>query len=229
MIFLNPEQSVTDQEILHFMFAVIKYLGTPVRMFSFSRICIFIQAGSVKLCQSEGISREMSRYPVENDSDLILVEIVYKELEVFRRSVTGSRSKIIGHLISPGSIKRMLCNSHKLHMGVSHLLHILGQFHCQFPVVVISVLVLFRRLMSSPGTRMHFVDKHRTLLIIELFAFFHPFLIIPFEVGDIRHDGSIIRTFFRIKSIRIHLQDRIARFCFDGIFVKLAHCKIRNE
>ena len=64
VIILHPHECTSDQEILYFVFTVIKNFGSPVRMLSHSRVRIFIQTGSIKVCQSVCISGEMRRYPV---------------------------------------------------------------------------------------------------------------------------------------------------------------------
>ena len=114
------------RKFLYFCLAVIKDLGSPVRMLSLSRIRILIKAGAVKLSQSEGVSREMCRYPVEDDTNLMFMQIIHKELKILCGTVTGSRCKIAGYLISPGTVKRMLRDTHQFHMGVTHILHVSG-------------------------------------------------------------------------------------------------------
>ena len=165
-------------------------------MLSLSRIRILIKAGAVKLSQSEGVSREMCRYPVEDDTNLMFMQIIHKELKILCGTVTGSRCKIAGYLISPGTVKRMLRDTHQFHMGVTHILHVSGQFHRQLSVVIIAVLVLIGDGVLLPGTRMHLIDKHRILPHIKLTAVLHPFLITPLEVGNIRDHGGIVRPFF---------------------------------
>ena len=112
MTLLNPVKSICDQEVLNLRAAIIVNLSSPVRMFSLSRICMLIYCSSVKIHQTMGILREMCRYPVKNNADLILVEIINHIFEILRCSVSGSRCIISGYLISPGTIKRMLGDSH---------------------------------------------------------------------------------------------------------------------
>ena len=109
---LHPVKGICDQEVLNLRAAIIVNLSSPVRMFSLSRICMLIYCSSVKIHQTMGILREMCRYPVKNNADLILVEIINHIFELLRCSVSGSRCIISGYLISPGTIKRMLGDSH---------------------------------------------------------------------------------------------------------------------
>ena len=63
MIVLHPEQRAPDQKILDLIFAVIKYLRSPIGMLPLPRICILIQTGAVKLRQPMGVARKMSGVP----------------------------------------------------------------------------------------------------------------------------------------------------------------------
>ena len=106
MIFLCPEQYIGDQEILHFRFAVIKNLGSPVGMLAQSRIRMLKNTLSVKSAKPMRIRRKMCRNPVQNHTDFIPMQFIHQIHEIFRISVSGSRRIIPCHLISPGTIKR---------------------------------------------------------------------------------------------------------------------------
>ena len=64
MIMLNPHERTANQEVLHFIFAIIKDLCSPVRMLSHTGIRIFIQTGTVKIRQSMRITGKVCRHPV---------------------------------------------------------------------------------------------------------------------------------------------------------------------
>ena len=101
MIKIDPVKGVRDQKVFYFIFCVIEYLGAPVRMFSLSRISIFIKRFAVKIGQSVGILREMGGNPVENHADALFMHVVDKIHEILWASVAGCGSVIAGHLISP--------------------------------------------------------------------------------------------------------------------------------
>ena len=105
VIMFDPEQCVGDQEVLNFCFTIIEDLGSPVRMFPFLRICIFKGSCAVKVSESVCIAWKMCRYPVKDYANLILMEVIDHICEIFRRTITGGRSIISGHLISPGAVK----------------------------------------------------------------------------------------------------------------------------
>ena len=112
MIMLNPEQCIGDQEILHLRLAVVENLRPPIRMLALSRICIFKCRRSVKVRQPMRILWKMRRYPVQDHTDAIPVQIIDHIGKILRCPVTGSRRIISGYLIPPGSVKRVLRNPH---------------------------------------------------------------------------------------------------------------------
>ena len=64
MEYIDPEQCIGDQIVLHFRSAIIVNKSSPMRMTSLSPVSMLIQACSVKGCQSLFVLREMRRNPV---------------------------------------------------------------------------------------------------------------------------------------------------------------------
>ena len=221
VVFLDPEQRVGDQEILHFILAVIKNFCPPVRMLAFSGVCILICGGSVKVSQPMGVLWEMGWHPVKDHTDLILMHVIYKILEIFRRSVPGRRGIIPCYLVSPGTVIGMFRYAHQLHMGVPHLFDIVCQRMSQLPVVIESVLIPVIDRMFLPGTRMQLIDRHGILLLIEFQAFFHPDGITPFEFGNVIYTGSCTGAVLRIVGIRVRLEEQLALVCGNAEFVQV--------
>ena len=136
VILFCPEQCVCDQEVLDFRTTVIVDQCAPVRMGTFSRIEVLVQAGSVKGSQSKRITRKMCRYPVQNHADALCMHIVHEIHEIFRCAVTTGRCIVSGHLIAPGTVKRVLHNRHQLNMRIAHLFYIVRKHHSQFTIIV---------------------------------------------------------------------------------------------
>ena len=141
MELLDPEQRIRNQKVSDFILPIIKYLGSPVRMLPLLRVGIFISRGTVKVGQSMDISGKMSRNPVQDHANLILMKVIDHPCKIFRRSITGSRCEIARHLISPGAIKRVFRNPHQFNMRVSHVLYILGDLFRKFPVIIESLIL----------------------------------------------------------------------------------------
>lgn len=106
-------------------FPKFKHFCSPVRMFSKSWICIFIRRSSVKISKSMCILREMGRYPVQNDTDLISMQIIDHPCEIFRCSIPGCRCIITSHLI-PQEPSNGAPRPHQLHMCITHFFNIFG-------------------------------------------------------------------------------------------------------
>ena len=148
--FLYPEKCISDQEVFDLRPAVVVNLRSPIRVLSLSRVFMFINSRSVKVCKSVCILREMCRNPVKNNTYLVAMKIIDHIFEIFCCSVAGSRCIITGYLIAPGAIKRVLCNSHKFDMGIAHFLYISSQLMCQFAIIVKSRIILILCFMFLP-------------------------------------------------------------------------------
>ena len=151
MVLLHPVKGVADQEILYFIFAVVKHLGAPIRVFALAGVSVFEQGLSVKISQSMGVLGEMGRNPVQDDADSGAVEIIHKIHEVLWRAVPGGGCKISGYLITPGTVKWMFCDAHQFNMGITHLLHIGRQFMGRLGVCIEPVL--FFPVFLAPRTK----------------------------------------------------------------------------
>ena len=179
MIFFYPKSSRTDEEVFNFTLTVIEYLGAPVRMLALLGIRILIQRLSVKISQSVGIPREVSRNPVQYDTDTVLVKVIHKICKICRSAVTAGRRIVARHLISPGTVIWIFANSHELHMGVAHFLDIFGNCHSKLSVCVEAFILTSR--MSHEGTRMALIDRHRLFVHITGSTLFHPLFVCPLE------------------------------------------------
>ena len=104
MVLFGPEQGIGNQEIGNLRSSVIINQSSPVRMCSLPRIGVFIDAGAVKRCQSIAVSWEMSRYPVQNYADSLLMHIIHEIHKIVRRTVAAGRRIISGYLVAPGSV-----------------------------------------------------------------------------------------------------------------------------
>ena len=100
MELLDPEQCISDQEVLYLALAKIENLRAPVRMLALARIRVFIASRSVEVRQPVGILRKMRRHPVQDDADSVPMQVVDHVREVLRRSKTAGRCIITGHLIA---------------------------------------------------------------------------------------------------------------------------------
>ena len=196
-----------------------------MRMRTLTWIIVLIQAGAVKTAKPKGITRKMSRYPVKDHADPLLMHIIHKIHEILRCAIAGSRCIIPSHLISPGTVERMLHDGKQLDVGIAHLFHIICDHRSQLAIIIEDPVIL--RLFK--GTQMKFVNKHRLVFCRCLFAFLHPAIIAPSKVTQVCDNGCCIWTKLRSIGIRVSLQICKPAFRLDLIFVNRSARKARHK
>ena len=156
-------------------------------MLSASGIGIFIDALPVESSESVCIRRKVGGHPVEDYSDTGFVQLVDQIHKIRGGSVSGCGCIIARHLITPGSVERMLCDSHKLYMGISHLLEIPYDPVRKLPVIVETVLgsvgVLHER------TYMALINCHGFFVPVFFISGAHPLFVFPFKRRQVCGDG----------------------------------------
>ena len=225
MILFCPEKSIGDQEVLHFRSAVIVNQRAPVWMGSLSWIEMLVQACTVKSRKSESITWEVCRYPVENDTNVILMHRIHKIAEVIRRSVTCCRCIIARYLIPPGLVKRMLHHWHQFYMGVAELFDVRSQHRSNLAVVIkfTSIVRFF------PGAKMHFINRDRRFVALCDTTLLHPVLILPGIFSKINHNTRIVRTQLCCIRVWIRFQIRQTALCLDFIFIDVARANTGDK
>ena len=225
MILFGPEKSIGDQEVLHFRSAVIVNQRAPVWMGSLSRVKMLVQTRSIKRRKSEGIAREVCRYPVENNTNVVLVHRIHKIAEVIRRSVSCCRCVIARYLIPPGLVKRMLHHWHQFYMGVAELFHIRSQHRSDLTVVIkFTAIVRF-----FPGAKMHFINRNRRFVALCDTTLLHPVLILPGIFSKINHNTRIVRTQLCCIRVWIRFQIRQTALCLNFIFIDVARANTGDK
>ena len=104
VVLLCPEQCICDQEVCNLRPSVIIDQGTPVRMRSLPRILMLVNTASVEACQTVGITRKMSRYPVQDHADALFMHVIHEIHKIIRRAIPACRRIVAGYLIAPGFI-----------------------------------------------------------------------------------------------------------------------------
>ena len=224
----EPEQGIGYQEVLYFIFAVIEDFGSPFGMLSQTGIGMFKNALTVKFSQAMGISCKMRRYPVQNHADSGLVQFIDQVHKILRCSVTGSRCIVAGHLISPGTVKRMLCNTHQFYMGILHLLQIFYDPVRKLPVIVESFGGTVVRMLHK-RTDMAFIDCHRLFIHVLFVPGFHPLGISPVKACNIGDDRCRTRPVLRIIGKRICFVELSAIPCIDQELIHRSLFHAGNE
>ena len=117
----------------------------------------------------------MSRDPVEDDADAVLVHVIHKILEILRQAVAGGGGVITRDLIAPAAVEGMLGDAHQLDVGVAHVLDVGRQL--MGVAAVIAEAVPRGVLVPLPGTQVALVDTHGHLPRIHFGTGLHPLLV----------------------------------------------------
>ena len=157
------------------------------------------------------------------------MQIVYQILELRRRTIARSGRIIPCHLISPGAVKGMFRNSHQLHMGISHLFHIIRQGMGKLLVRIESLFILLCSRVLHPGTGMHFIDGHSSVSWVMLRPVFHPYAIAPVKIGNIGNAGGRPGPQFRPVAVRIRLVKSLSILRGNIKLIELSHLRIRHK
>ena len=84
MEFFQPEYCAGKQEIPDLVAAIVIDQGAPFEMFTAARVMVFIELGTVEPGQCMCIFWEMSRYPIQEYTDVMLMEIIDKITKIIR-------------------------------------------------------------------------------------------------------------------------------------------------
>ena len=200
VIHIEPEHSGGDQEAGDLISAVVEDIGAPLLVLADPPVLILIAAGAVKAAQTVRVLGEVSRYPVEDNADALLVSAVNKIHQILRLAVTGGSGIVAGHLVAPAAVEGEFGEGHKLDVGVAHLFYIGDQLVRQCAVVVeVAVLIFF------PGAGIDLVDVDRLALVRIILFPLHPFAVVPLVVIDMIGARSVVGTGLAMERIGIGL------------------------
>src|ERR1700730_3703844 len=65
VIFVEPEDSIRDQKILHFVAAVVEDQRAPIRMLSLARIGMLVKMRTIEQSQAVSVVWEMGGSPIQ--------------------------------------------------------------------------------------------------------------------------------------------------------------------
>ena len=153
---------------------------------------MFKQRCTIEFCQPMSIFRKMSRYPVQNNTNLVFVQCIDKIHKILWTAISGCRGIITRHLISPGTVEWMFCNPHQFYMSIFQFFQIFHKSTGKFPVIIISFVI--SACMPHPGTDMTFINSNRFFIHIFFGPCLHPFSVCPFQMGNIRDNRCCIWT-----------------------------------
>ena len=101
MIVFEPEERVGNEKIPDLVASVIEYQRAPLLMHPSPWVFMLIKGGAVKSGESMGVGGEMTRHPVHDHPQTMLMTLIDKIHEIRRTAVSRRRREIAGHLITP--------------------------------------------------------------------------------------------------------------------------------
>ena len=123
----------------------------------------------------------------------------------------------------------MLGNADQFHMGIAHLLYIVGQTYRCLTVVIEAVRVLFGPGMLHPGADMYLVDGHGVGDFVEFFSLFEPLGVMPFVVCNVGNAGSSSRPELGLICKGISLVKLFIMHSDNEKLIKLPDGRARNK
>src|SRR4249919_2662100 len=91
MVFVEPKQGISNEEVFHLITAIIKDERAPVHVLAKARVFMFVETGAVIARKTVGILRKVARYPVKDYPDAGLVATVHEITELVGVSVPACR------------------------------------------------------------------------------------------------------------------------------------------
>src|SRR5450631_2228250 len=226
VIFVEPEHGARHQEAADFGAAIVKNVRLPVGMEPLARVCVLVKMRAVEVGQAVSIGREVRRYPVEDDPDAVLVQVVDQIHEILRRAVARSGSEVSGGLVSPGPVKGMLHHGQELDVSETQLADVFGEAGRGFAVGQGTVVIFGD---AHPRAQVHFVNRLRRAKRVAGGALLHPVVVVPLVV-EVPDDGGGARRFLVQQAERVGLIDVVpVALRFDVEFVERAFSYSSDE
>src|SRR5262245_1843555 len=108
MIFVEPKECVSSQEIAHFVAPEVKDEGAPILVFALPRIGMFIEMRAIKFRERVGVLWKMCRNPIHDHADAGAMTRIDEMAQLIWSSETAGRRVIVRHLITPRAFEGML-------------------------------------------------------------------------------------------------------------------------
>ena len=171
VILIKPELTVREQEMEHFVLAVVEAEAIPSRMLPTIAVMEILIAGTIEVTESlEFILHCMAVHEIHDHMHAATVRVIDESLQFIRRTETAGSCKEVRYMVAEGAVIGVLLDGHDLDAVIAELVD--TRQHIAAELLVGIHFLLFRR-----HTDMAFVDIERALLF-KAFAF-----VFPLELG----------------------------------------------
>ena len=127
MIFFHPELAVAQQEVEHFVLAVVEAKRVPCGMLAAVAGVEVLRAGAVEASEALGLVLDgVAVHYVHNHGNALRVGLVDEGLELFGRTEAAAGGEEVADVVAEGAVVGMLLYGHYLY-GVVAVSHDAGQ------------------------------------------------------------------------------------------------------
>ena len=151
------------------------------------------------------VVRKMRWHPVQDDTDVVLVQIIDQVHEVLRRSEARAGSVVAGDLVSPRAEERMLHHRQQFDVSESHVVHVVGQLGRELAVTQ-RAIAFFRH--AHPRSQMHFVGRDGSVRLVAIMARPQPLVVVPLII-QFPHDRCRARWDLVVITVGVSLVDLV--------------------
>ena len=229
VVLLEPEERAGQQEVPHLVATVVEDQRPPVGVRALPRILVLVQRRPVEARQRVRVGREVRRYPIENHADAARVQRLDERAELVRVAVPRRGREVPRDLVPPRAAEGMFRDRQQLDMREAHVRRVIRELRARFGPRQRAISLLDD---ASPGTDVHFVDRHRLRERVarRRRALPQELAIAPLVPREIVHDGRRLRRSLGAKSERVGLQQpRPAATRPDLELVARARAHLGNE
>src|SRR5258708_17880431 len=181
---------------------------------------------SVELGQTVGVLGKMSRYPIKEHTDVVLVAPVHEITKFIWVTVTASWRVVTGNLVAPRTVERMLSYGHQFDMCKATVLDIGNQPIAKLSITKIPI-IFFRH--PRPRAEVHFVDADCVFCPLHRITIFDPGGVVPGKAIEIEYERCRLQTMLAIKRERIAFQNDLTPAVTQFKFIESAFADLRNE
>ena len=123
VVFVEPELTVREQEMQHFVLAVVEAETIPSRVLTTGTVMEILITRTIEVTETlEFVLHRMAMHEVHDDMHTSAVSIVDEGFEFIRRTEATAGRKEIRYMVSEGAVVRVLLDSHDLHAVITQLI-----------------------------------------------------------------------------------------------------------
>ena len=150
---MQPIQRVGNEEVLDLCPPKVEDIRTPIGVLPPLWIGVLEQRSAVKACESPFVLWKVSRHPISNHANAVLVQYIDHRAQVVGGSVPRGWRVVARHLVAPRLPIRILGDRQQLNVGEAKCDHVIGELTAKLAII---------RDVGPPRPQVHFVYAQRS-------------------------------------------------------------------